>query len=121
MHRFPQSKALVYSYAELLHQGGRFNEALRFTDQHLQRMSSDYRLHAIQAKTHAVMGNSLQQHRSRAEYFAARGQIGPAIEQLLFAQQSTDGNFYEQSKVDARLRQLKSLQRENERIQRAGR
>ena len=35
-----------------------------------------------------------------------------AIEQLQFAQRAGDGNFYEQSVVDARLRELKKQQAE---------
>jgi hypothetical protein len=39
---------------------------------------------------------------------------------LQFAQQETDGNFYEQSVVDARLRELRQLQADEEKQKRNG-
>ena len=40
---------------------------------------------------------------------------GRAIEQLTLAQKSGDGDFYQQSSVDARLRELRSLEEETRR------
>ena len=40
------------------------------------------------------------------------------VEQLQFAQQAADGNFYEQSAVDARLRELRQLRVEDEKMRR---
>ena len=36
-----------------------------------------------------------------------QGQTGAAVEQLQLAQRAGDANFYEQSVIDARLRELK--------------
>ena len=41
--------------------------------------------------------------------------MGAAIEQLQYAQQAKDGDFYEQSAVDARLRELRQQQAEEDR------
>ena len=49
-----------------------------------------------------------------------QGQLGPAVEQLQFAQKDTDGNFYEQSAVDARLRELRKLQQEEAKLKKNG-
>jgi predicted Zn-dependent protease len=54
-----------------------------------------------------MLGRRLQQHRALAEAYALQGQLAPAMEQLELAQKAGDGNFYEQSQVDSRLREVK--------------
>ena len=49
-----------------------------------------------------------------------QGLLGQAVEQLQFAQQETDGNFFEQSAVDARLRELRKLQLEDAKLKKNG-
>ena len=120
LQRFPQSHALVYGYAESLYAGKQYEQALRFLDGQLQINFSDYKLFGLQAKTYSAMGKRLQQLRSQAEFYYLQGQLGQAIEQLQFAQQATDGNFYEQSVVDARLRELRQLQAEEDKRKRDG-
>lgn len=118
--RFPQAKSLVYGYAESLYAAGSYEQALSFLESQLQRDHLDFRLYGLQAKTCAALGKRLQQHRAQAEYYLLQGQLGQAVEQLQFAQQATDGNFYEQSAVDARLRELRQLQREEEKMKKGG-
>lgn len=118
--RFPQSKSLVYGYAESLHEARAYPQALKFIEGQLQRDQSDFRLFGLQAKAYAAMGKRLQQHRAQAEHYFLQGQLGPAIEQLQFAQKEKDGDFYEQSAVDARLRELRKLQLEEDKKRRNG-
>ena len=102
----------VYGYAEALLAARQYEQGLRFLDSQVQTYSSDYKLYGLQARTFAASGKRLQQHRAQAEFYLLQGQLGPAVEQLQFAQQAVDGNFFEQSAVDARLRELRKLQAE---------
>lgn len=120
LQRFPQSKALVYGYAESLFAGRQYDKALPFLESQLQLNFADYKLYALQAKTYAAMGKRLQQHRAQAESYLLQGQLGQAVEQLQFAQQASDGNFYEQSAAEARLRELRKLQIEEARLKKNG-
>jgi len=120
LQRFPQSRSLVYGYAESLYADKQFEKALLYLDSQLQINFSDFKLYGLQAKTYAAMGKRLQQLRSQAEFYYLQGQLGQAVEQLQFAQQETDGNFYEQSVVDARLRELRQLQADEEKQKRNG-
>jgi predicted Zn-dependent protease len=52
------------------------------------------------------MGKRLLQHQSQAEAYVLQGSLPAAIEQLQLAQKSGDGDFYQLSSVDARLRNL---------------
>ncbi len=120
LQRYPQSRALVYGYAEALLAAGHYEQSQRFLDAQLPLYASDYRLYGLQARTFALTGKRLQQHRAQAEFYLLQGQLGPAVEQLQFAQQATDGSFFEQSAVDARLRELRKLQAEEAKQKRNG-
>ncbi len=120
LQRFPLAKSLVYGYSESLYSGRQYDQALLFLESQLQLNSADYKLHGLQAKTYAALGKRLPQHRSQAEFYVLQGQLGQAIEQLQFAQQATDGNFYEQSAVDARLRELRKQQIEEDKLKKNG-
>ncbi len=105
--RYPQERAIAYGLVEALLAARLPQEAIRFTEDDLLNYPSDARMHALQAKTYSVLGKRLQQHRAQAEAYALQGQVPAAVEQLDLAQKSGDGNFYEQSQVDARLREMK--------------
>ena len=120
LQRYPQSRALVYGYTEALLAAGQYEQSQRFLDAQLPLYASDYRLYGLQARTFALTGKRLQQHRAQAEFYLLQGQLGPAVEQLQFAQQATDGSFFEQSAVDARLRELRKLQAEEAKQKRNG-
>ena len=118
--RFPQAKSLVYGYADSLYAARSYQQALAFLEGQLVRNQSDFRLFGLQAKTYAALGKRVLQRRSQAEYYLLQGQLGPAIEQLQFAQKETDGDFYELSAVDARLRELRKLQMEEDKKGKSG-
>ena len=120
LQRYPQSRALVYGYTEALLAAGQYEQSQRFLDAQLPLYASDYRLYGLQARTFALTGKRLQQHRAQAEFYLLQGQLGPAVEHLQFAQQATDGSFFEQSAVDARLRELRKLQAEEAKQKRNG-
>ena len=120
LQRFPQARSLIYGYAESLYAGRQYDQALVFLESQLQLSASDYKLFGLQAKTYAAQGKRLLQHRAQAEFYLLQGQLGQAIEQLQFAQQASDGNFYEQSAVDARLRELRVLQVEEDKLKKNG-
>ena len=104
---FPQERSLAYAQIEALLAQGEPKLALRATVEDLQRYPSDSHMHGLQARTYAALGQRLLQHSAQAEVYILQGQLVPAIEQLELAQKSNDGDFYEHSTVDSRLRQLK--------------
>lgn len=108
LQRYPFSRALMYGYADTLTTGNQFDRALEFVGAQIQIYPQDDRLYELQAKTYAALGKRTQQHRFQAEVYSLRGQTAMAIEQLMLAQKAGDGNFYEQSVVDARLRELRA-------------
>ncbi|MBV2235152.1 MAG: M48 family metalloprotease [Sterolibacterium sp.] len=104
---YPQERSIAYSLADTLLTANQATEALQFVQDDLQDYPHDARMFGLLARTYAVLGNPLQQHRAQAEAYALQGQLLPAIEQLQLAQKLGDHDYFEQSKVDARLRELK--------------
>jgi predicted Zn-dependent protease len=105
--RFPQERAIAYNLVEALQEARQPQDALKVTEDDLLNYPSDAKMHALQAKTYAMLGKRLQQHRAQAEAYLLLGQVPAAVEQLELAQKSGDGDFYEHSQVDSRLREAK--------------
>lgn len=113
---YPKERAVVYALVDALLASGQAKEALRITEDDLLGHSSDANAHTLQAKTYAMLGRRLQQHRAQAEAYALSGRLGEAISQLELAQKAGDGSFYEQSQVDARLREFRARREEEKKL-----
>lgn len=110
LQRHPQARALIYALIDTkVGAGGtaNLNEALALIRREIQLTPGDARLHRLEARTYAQMGKRLQQHRALAEAYKTEGQLDPAIQQLELARQAGDGDFYENSQIDARLQELR--------------
>lgn len=107
--RYPQDRAIIYALAEALLDDHRADETLKLTGADLQTYSADSHTYNLQARAYAQLGKQLLQHRSLAEAYLLQGQLPAAVEQLQLAQKAPDGDFYERSQVDARLREMKAL------------
>jgi predicted Zn-dependent protease len=115
IQRYPHARALTHALIETkVGAGGTAGaaEAIAMTRRELQLTPGDARLHALQARAYAALGKRLHQHRAQAEAYLAEGQLDAAIMQLDLARQAGDGDFFEQSEVDARLRELRQRKQE---------
>lgn len=112
LQRNPQDRPTSYALIEQLQTMQKHDAALRQVKYDLQYWPNDAQLYFLQAKSLASQGKQLQQYRSQAEGYLLRGQLMPAIQQLMQAQKAPDGDFFEHSQVDARLRELKQRQAE---------
>ena len=72
---------------------------------------TDPELYKLLAKAYSLNGKKLLQYESLAESFYYRYNLQEAIVQMDMAVKARDGNFYEKSRVESRLKQL---QREKE-------
>jgi predicted Zn-dependent protease len=108
--RYPRNKALLYGQIDALLASGQAQAALATATEELRLTPTDAALHGLQAKSYAALGRRLQQHRAQAELYVLTGQLAAAIQQLELAQKAGDGDFFEHSQVDARLRELRARQ-----------
>lgn len=106
---FPQHRALIYGHAEMLLQNGQAKSAEKFLTRQIEAAQNDFRLYELLAKSHAAQGRTFLQHQAQAEAYARSGNAPAAIEQLQIALKSSDGNFYQLSSAEARLKELRTV------------
>jgi predicted Zn-dependent protease len=105
--KYPNKMQLVYDYPEALIKAGRAADAAAFCERQLARFSNDGPLHLVATRAYALLGKKLMQHRHQGEYYAWQGNLRGAVDQLELAAKAADGDFYQASAVDARLRALR--------------
>jgi predicted Zn-dependent protease len=105
---FPQNRALVYDYAEVLLKSRSFPEALKMLNEQILLHPNDPRLYELQAKTYAALGKKQLEHHALAYNFILHGNLRGAIDQLELAKQAgTD--YYELSTIETELKQFKEI------------
>jgi beta-barrel assembly-enhancing protease len=104
----PHSRPVLYAYVEALQDSGKNADTLSVLNEALRMYPRDSRLHSLQAKSYAALGKRLLQHQAQAEVYALQGSLPAAIEQLQLARTAGDGDFYQLSVVDARLKDLRA-------------
>ena len=105
---FPQSRALIYAYAELLLQSDQADIAIELVTEQLIQHPSDTRLYDLQAQAYAKQGNLLEQHKAQGYSYAWQGKVYAAIEQLELAKKA-GGNFYQISAIESDLQELREI------------
>ena len=104
---FPSSRSLVYALADARILAGEPGAAVEGVRSVLSGRQSDPRLWQLLSRGYAALGKRTAQHRAQAEVYLLRGSLPAAVEQLEIARKAGDGDFYDLSAVDARLRELK--------------
>jgi beta-barrel assembly-enhancing protease len=115
---YPQYRAFTYNYAELLLQTRKPQAALQLVEDRLRFFTEDHRLYLLQSRAYAMIGKGLAEHRALGEAYVRMGNLPGAIEQFQIALKSGDGDFYQMSATEARLRQLRAMDAEAKREQR---
>ncbi len=107
--RFPQSLRLLYGEATALIDAGRPAEALALVKAEILTTPDNGFLWELRSRAESVLGLRLAQHRSLGELYAIQGNYAAAAEQFSLAQAAKDGDFFEHSAVDSRLREVRAL------------
>jgi beta-barrel assembly-enhancing protease len=105
--RYPNKMQLVYDYPDALLKAGRNVEAAKFVEQQLARFPRDGPLQLLAARAYAAQNEQMLAHRHQGEYYAWQGNLKGAIEQLEIASKAKDGDFYQASVVDTRIKALR--------------
>lgn len=109
--RFSAYKPLTYAYAEALLRGKRVNEAIAHVQNGLLTWPEDARLHALLAQSRFAAGQPMEGHLAMAESYIQSDLPAAAMEQLQLALKAGGGDFYTQSIVESRLRELRQQER----------
>ena len=105
---FPQHRALIYDYVDLLLQSNQAEAATKLLTEQITRHPSDTRLYDLQARSYAMQGKRFEQHRAQAYSYTWQGNLYAAIEQLELAKQA-GGDFYQLSTIESDLRELREM------------
>ena len=116
--RFPDNRALPYALIDAQIQAGRAADAATMARAGVLRGPADTRMWILLARAESSLGRRTAQHRAQAEVYALQGSLPAAIEQLDLARRAGDGDFYDLSAADARMRELKAQERERRRDER---
>jgi beta-barrel assembly-enhancing protease len=119
--RFPNHKQLYVDYPDALMKNGNHKAAVTFMESALAKFPNDPTLYEIAARANANVGNRLQQHRYLGEAYARAGNLAGAIDQFQLASKSADGDFFQASVVEARLREVRQRAAEIQRERRTAR
>lgn len=108
VQNFPQHRALIYDYANLLLQTKQAETAVKLLAEQLIRHPSDTTLYELQARAFEIQGKHLEQHQAQAYSYSWQGNLFAAIEQLELAKQA-GGSFYQLSAIESELRELREM------------
>ena len=107
MVTFPHHRALFYGSVETLYESDQTDIALAQLNERLKNIQDDARLFELAAKGYEKKNKKLAQHRAIGEAYFRRGNLIGAVEQLQIAVKAKDGDFYESSSAEARLREMR--------------
>ena len=113
--KYPNKMQLVYDYPESLFVAGRFADSAAAAENQLIRFPSDGPLHLTAARAYAALNKQMMAHRHQGEYYAWQGNLRAAVDQFELAAKAGDGDFYQASVVDTRLRALRREAAEQQR------
>jgi predicted Zn-dependent protease len=104
---FPKHRGLIYGYAETLLALNQPDEAIRFLSDKQLAFANDGYLYELQSQGYTRLGKNLMRHQAQGEAYYRSYDLAGAIEQFEIASRSGDGDFYQLSIVEARLKQLR--------------
>jgi beta-barrel assembly-enhancing protease len=113
LKKFSAHRGLIYGEAELFLTNREVDKAIKLVNEKLPLYPNDANLFDTLAKAYGMKGKVLLKHQAQSEAYFHKYDLNKAVEQMELASKAKDGNFYEHSIVEARLKELRRLQ-ENE-------
>jgi predicted Zn-dependent protease len=109
LKRYPDNRALIYGYAEHFLAVNQAEKAVQLVKDKLSLYPDDAYLYEVLAKSYAMQSKMLLSHQSQSEAYYRKYDLARAIEQMELAAKAGDGDFYQKSIVEARLKQLRQM------------
>jgi beta-barrel assembly-enhancing protease len=104
--KYPNYRAFVYELGNYLIKNKPTNEAVKFLESYVKIFHSDPEIYKLLAKSYSLSGKQTLQYESLSQSFYYSYNLQEAIIQMDMAVRARDGNFYEKSRVESRLKQL---------------
>lgn len=110
LQKYPQHRMLAQGEAELLIRSNQWPQAVTFIQKQLSMFPEDPKLYDWLAAAYQGQGKQMLRHQALGEAYVRKYDIPRAIDQFEIASKAKDGDFYLQSKVEARLKALRLQQ-----------
>lgn len=107
--QFPNHRSLIYGYAEHFLAVNQPDKAIQLIQQKQATFPEDAYFYDILAKAYNAKNKNLQRFQAQSESYYRKYNLKKAIEQMEFAVKAKDGNFYEHSIVETRLKEFKRM------------
>jgi predicted Zn-dependent protease len=109
--RFPGYRPLLYANADALLLVRQPALAIKLVEAAATLYPDDYRLQQLLARGYAQQGKAFMSHQAQANAYFNQGLTDAAIEQLRLALKSKDGDFFQSSIAEARLKQWLAIEK----------
>ena len=106
---YPGSRALIDGYAEHFLRIRQPEKALKLLNEKQSLYPDDATIYELKSRAYADLGKQLLSHQAQAEAYVRRYNNQKAYEQMDLAVRAGDGDFYQRSIVEARLKELRTM------------
>lgn len=107
---YPDNRALNYGYADHLLAIKQADSAIKLAKSQQRLYPNDAKFYEILASAYAMQNKSLLGHQAQGEAYFRKYDLARAIEQMDLAVKANDGDFYQKSIVETRLKDLRRMQ-----------
>ena len=107
--RYPDNRALIYGYAEHFLAIKQADKAVQLVLEKQGLYPDDAYFYDLLAKAYAMQNKNLLSHQAQSEAYYRKYDLARALEQMDLATKASDGDFYQKSIVEARLKQLRQM------------
>ena len=107
--RYPDNRALIYGYAEHFLAIKQADKAVQLVLEKQSLYPDDPYFYDLLAKAYAMQNKTLLSHQAQSEAYYRKYDLPRALEQMDLATKANDGDFYQKSIVEARLKQLRQM------------
>ena len=107
LEKYANNISLIIGKANLLINSKQAHLAIEFLKKYVDLYPSNHLIYESLAKSYSVLGKKLLEHENLANAFYYKYDIQEAVTQMDLATKANDGNFYEKSRVEFRLNELK--------------
>jgi predicted Zn-dependent protease len=105
---FPDSNQLVLGYLDALLRGEQGKKALTVIDDYARVNVKSSALYRLEAEAYRLTGKVMQSRMALSEHYYLSGELDAAIHQLQLAASEPGDDFYQSSRLEARLTELES-------------
>jgi predicted Zn-dependent protease len=104
---YPGNGPLTLAYAQALLRAGHPKEARQLITEYQRHKPDEPKFYKLLAEAEAALGNTAKTHIAMGEYYYRIGQTHQAIDQFSLALKNKQLDFYDASRVEARLSEFK--------------